>query len=213
MVVRVFSDEEIRLMVGYEWAIIREKAAHANTYYFDMGEVPPVEISREKRVLGRCYYGRNPDGSRYIRKIRLTQFFAKEADLRATIRHEIAHALAYLTQSGRNHDHGWRTAAAFCGATPQACAANVTLTEPQVKNPYLTIGCPRCNVEAHVYRDGKTARFWLRPDAKGRCKNCGWLGGWNVTKHREPVKVARPVYFKRTESKPEHPPIPEVPEA
>lgn len=192
---RVFSDEEIRLMVSYEWAIIREKAAHASTYYYDIGEVPPVRISREKRVLGRCKYGNGTNG-RYVREIVITQFFANAADLRDTIRHEIAHALAYLTGTGRKHDAGWEKAATFCGATPAACATNVALTEPQVKNPYLTITCPKCpQGKQVVYRDGKTARHWIN-HGNGTCYACGFIGKFNVEKHREPVKEVRPSYAK-----------------
>lgn len=208
MATRVFSDEEIRLMVGYEWAVIQERAAHASAYYYDIGEVPPLEISREKRVLGRCYYGRNPDGSKYVKKIRITQFFAKESDLRDTIRHEIAHALAYLTHTGKGHDHGWKQAAIFCGASPERCATGVTLTEPAVKSAFLTIGCPGCKVTKTFYRDCKAAQWFLRFN-DGVCHNCGHRGAMTIIKHREPVRIERP---SRVTYKPASLPVPMVPE-
>lgn len=212
MATRKFSDEEIRLMVGYEWSIIREKAAHASTYYIDMGDVPPVRISREKRVLGRCSYGVHPDGSRYVKEIAITQFFANEADLRDTIRHEIAHALAYFSQTGRKHDAGWENAARFCGATPAACATNVALTEPQTKNAYLSVLCPRCpHGKQTIYRDGRSAKHWLN-HGTGTCKACGFSGKFHVVKHREPVKVVRPAYAKPKEARPLPPDVPLVPE-
>lgn len=69
-----------------------------------------------KRALGRCFLGR--------RRIELSSHYVKVGTpdiIEDTIRHEIAHAIDYVTRGTSNHDRVWKAWAVKCGAAPNRC--------------------------------------------------------------------------------------------
>lgn len=94
-----------------------------------------------KRRFGVCRFGRKEIGlSRYLVSLN------NESDVRDTILHEIAHALA-----GRDAHHGprWKAMAARIGARPERCYNDDNINT--VDAPYTLI-CPTCGHESPGFK-------------------------------------------------------------
>ena len=92
---------------------------------------------RKTRVCGECWYG--------SRKIVLSKPIVlenEEIEIRNTILHEIAHALA-----GPHAGHGpmWKLQAIALGARPEACTRTMKLPAGQ----YVAV-CPNCGAQHYA---------------------------------------------------------------
>jgi predicted SprT family Zn-dependent metalloprotease len=63
-----------------------------------------------------------------------------EAEVRDTILHEIAHALA----PGDGHGRAWKAACARLGARPVRCYTDEMVVSPPRRAAPYQVGCPRC---------------------------------------------------------------------
>ena len=75
---------------------------------------------RARRRLGACWYDRQCISlSRHL----LGESGCTGREVRDTILHEIAHALAYVHGGERGHGRSWRNWCLFLGASPRRCAS------------------------------------------------------------------------------------------
>ena len=125
--------------------------------------------STGKRQLGAAHVrhvrdrrtGRTTD----LKTIRLSHHLVMlndEAEVRDTILHEIAHALAGVE---RGHDARWRAVCRRIGARPQRLAGEHVAT---VAGRYHVI-CPRCS-RTLAQRHRRPARTWRQ---RAYCRHCG----------------------------------------
>lgn len=113
----------------------------------------------KKRSLGTCSYN--------WREIRLSKWYVELndlADVKDTILHEIAHALAYERYGSQSIGHGflWKKVCREIGAIPKACT-KADLNRPKNHHKYVdtccgltfrkhrlrknrTYSCPKCHV-------------------------------------------------------------------
>lgn len=123
-----------------------EKQAKALMVAHGVGRLP-FEFDNGKRRIGGCHFIQI--GTTVLpKKITLSRHFAvllTEDEIRDTILHEIAHALA-----GRDAGHGpiWKAAVAKIGGKPERC--KVTSASPEK----AVVGtCPKCDkVVAKMHR-------------------------------------------------------------
>lgn len=98
-------------------------------------------FNRRKRAFGLCDYSRH---TIYLSSV-LTKLNG-EAEVRDTLLHEVAHALA-----GHCAGHGpvWRKIARKVGARPRRCYRSEEVKQPPSK--YLLV-CPSCNASTPLHR-------------------------------------------------------------
>lgn len=83
-----------------------------------------------------------------------------EDEVRNTILHEIAHALAGCEH---HHDKVWKKKCVEIGARPQRCYSKFTVTTPDPKDPKYLLVCRNC---------GRTRRAWKKRYCScGKCSN------------------------------------------
>lgn len=124
-------------------------------------------FNHARRRMGMCYYPARrvqlwpPRVLVRPGRIELSIHFVErngDEEIRDTILHEIAHALA-----GQKAGHGprWRQIAQAIGARPERCSLTATMP----KGRWLAV-CPNCNREHHRHR---------RPRSLGgyHCRACG----------------------------------------
>jgi predicted SprT family Zn-dependent metalloprotease len=116
-------------------------------------------FNRSARRAGLCKFG----NSRFPKRIELSHHWAKlhtDGEVRDTILHEIAHALAG-PQAG--HGPSWKRQAMRIGARPQRCFQDQRLA----KTPFYSIFCENdCAPIIHRYKLAARWRFSL-------CGKCG----------------------------------------
>lgn len=102
------------------------------------------DFNERKRALGLCWWGK--------KRIELSRFHAladSEAHVIDTLKHELAHALAFITHGIQIAAHGreWKEWARRVGCSPDACIAV----------------CPGCSREFNYHREPKymIGRFCL----------------------------------------------------
>lgn len=124
----------------------------------------------KKQALGTCSYNR--------KEIRLSKWYVElndVDDVRDTILHELAHALAYERYGSRGIGHGvlWKKVCREIGAVPKSCSKS-NLNRPQDHHKYVDsccgmtfkkhrlrknrkYSCPKCNVSLFVSDKEKMA--------------------------------------------------------
>lgn len=111
------------------------------------------QYDRAKRRAGCCKQRR--------RTITLSQYYVllnEEPDIRDTILHEIAHALAGF---GHGHDQTWKDICIRIGAKPERCYDSNVVVMP--KGKYKAV-CGGCSQEFYKHRKVKS-KYW--------CRKCG----------------------------------------
>ena len=100
------------------------------------------KFDRSKVSFGKCYYGKKVISlSRYLVELN------DEKEVRDTILHEIAHALA---PKGAGHGAVWQSVAQMIGCNGQRCyGAEVVRPKPRFKGT-----CPSCKLV--IYRHRRT---------------------------------------------------------
>lgn len=92
-------------------------------------------FDRSRRRFGVCIPQR--------KRIQLSEHLTllnDETTIKATVLHEIAHALTFLTYGSRvGHDHRWKQIAASIGADPARCYDSMTVQTPAL--PWIAV-CP-----------------------------------------------------------------------
>ena len=127
-------------------------------YYFEFN-------SRLSNVLGRCNYTH--------KRIQLSTKYVnlnwdKHRDMvEDTIRHEIAHAIAYhlYGKDGLGHGYYWQNVAKQLGATPKARSKNSSNIVSTRKKRNIIFECPNCDNQISFARMPKKTR------ACGSCCN------------------------------------------
>ncbi len=122
-------------------------------YSFDYGNY--------KRAFGKCNITKKIIS---LSKPWVSENLDNNAQIVDTIKHEIAHAIAYEPYKNASHDHVWKSVAKQVGAKPQSCfnAQKNGLKQPRGKYIYV---CPACKKEHHFYRKLK------RQKSCGVCSN------------------------------------------
>ena len=107
-----------------------------------------------RRRFGSCRYG-----SKVITLSRPLVYLNEIDQVRDTILHEIAHALA----PGAKHGPRWRAACLKVGAIPKRCYTEEAVRSPPRTPPRFKFGCKHCN-------------WWVdrrrRPRGKYICRMC-----------------------------------------
>lgn len=109
------------------------------------------EFDRAKRRAGCCRHRR--------RTISLSEHYVKlnnEPDIRNTILHEIAHALAGYEHG---HDQVWKDVCIRIGAKPERCYDSNVIVMP--KGKYKAV-CNGCNRDFYKHRKIRTKRYCLK---------------------------------------------------
>lgn len=106
---------------------LREAYRRLNEELFG-GQLPaevPLRLSRRMtRRLGHVRYYRRVDGVREVIEIALNpdlMLKGNEAELRATLLHEMAHVEAWLVHGDHGHGAAWKRIARRVGCEPRAC--------------------------------------------------------------------------------------------
>ncbi len=130
--------------------------------------------SHGRRQLGSAHVRRLRKG-RQIKTIRLSRHLVQlnsEAEVRDTILHEIAHAIAGIEHG---HDATWKAVCVRIGATPQRLAGE----DVQIVPPRYTIVCRQCErAIAHRYRRVNPRRL-----QHSYCRQCGPTSKGRLTVH------------------------------
>lgn len=141
------------------------------------GALPPfpgVRLTDAGKVAGACHWR-----GRTLLPFRLSRHNTDPDAQLDTIRHEVAHAAAYLLDGDRGHGPAWRAHAERCGATPRACSE-----KRLAKAPKVVLACTACGKEVHFFRAtrvvGELERY--------RCRPCG--GAFRVVKDDTPPGAA-----------------------
>ncbi len=120
------------------------------------------KFNRRKRSFGLCSYTR--------KVIQLSKYHAEMGtpeDIKDTILHEIAHALAF-SKYGRSispHGYEWRSIAISIGSTGERCG---TGDMPAVNRKHIWIAtCQDCKKEYRVKRAGRRKRMYSTCWCKG----------------------------------------------
>lgn len=135
-----------------------------------------LTLGTAKRVYGTCYHR--------TQTIKISKSLAAinpESETRATILHEIAHALA---GPGHGHDSYWKSVARSIGANPARCH-----TAETPESPWLRV-CPNSVCEFTMKRYRKTTKRGACPDC------CTKYNGGKFSPEWELVWVANPSYVR-----------------
>jgi predicted SprT family Zn-dependent metalloprotease len=117
-----------------------------------------VVTDRAKRRLGICRYREKQIG---LSRIHIED--DPRAAVRDTIRHEVAHALAYVRHGHRGHGPTWRRMCAVTGAEPRTTAGAAAKIAPR---DYRWTGvCVLCKAAWNRHKLTARART-------GRCGRC-----------------------------------------
>ncbi len=117
------------------------------------------EFDHARRRFGRCDYTH--------RRITLSKpltFLNPIEEVRDTVLHEIAHALA----PGAKHGPRWRAVCQKIGARPIRCYTDASVVSPPRKPAAYLLGCPRCNW--WVERRRASRRKYLCRMCSGPCE-------------------------------------------
>lgn len=143
-----------------EYALVKphvEKIARELMDNCDLADVP-FGWNRGKRQMGVCYFSRE---TKKATKIELSQYILDLPfeDIRNTILHEIAHAIA---GHEAGHNWYWKQIARALGCTGDRC---ITI-KPENHQPFnYTISCDTCGWENGAYRVSAKKRRHI-------CKTC-----------------------------------------
>jgi predicted SprT family Zn-dependent metalloprotease len=107
-----------------------------------------------RRRFGACRYGQKT-----ITLSRYLTFLNSDEQVRDTILHEIAHALA----PGDGHGAKWKRKCREIGAVPRRCYRDEEVISPPRRIARYQIGCPHCNWWQDRHR---------RPGRKLICRTC-----------------------------------------
>lgn len=142
----------------------------------DIGPMPRFALNRGIQQMGVCYFK-----SGTVPRIELSCYHPPaRGALLDTIRHEIAHATAYLVDQHRGHGKIWRRHARIAGATTNRCITDMTGTTRPGPKATVSCGNPSCSVKRDYYR--VPIRLKTQPIV-GRCTECGWRGQFPITLH------------------------------
>ena len=94
-----------------------------------------------------------------------------------TIRHEYAHAAAYILHPGEKHGHDafWKDICRRVGCTPKSRTklSAAALEQRSLQAKYI-VRCETCGSETGYMRRGKTVELLLRGRSRAlRCRKCG----------------------------------------
>lgn len=118
-----------------------------------------LEFNNGKRMLGNCSYKE--------KRIKVSRWHLKgssEENIEDTLRHEFAHAIAYMEHGAKAWNHGalWSAVARVCGANPSSTNDAFDVEKPPSKYTLVCEGC------------GETyARHRMPRGAKYGCGKCG----------------------------------------
>lgn len=109
------------------------------------------KLDNSKRRFGLCHYGR-----KFISVSAILSSLNSEAEVRDTILHEIAHALA-----GHEAGHGarWKYIARAIGCNAKRCYSHMTVATPERK---ITIECPECESKGKRHRRLSSDRYCVK---------------------------------------------------
>ena len=100
--------------------------------------------STEKRAIGTC---NSTKKTIYLSKEFFNTNSHKSHEFEDTLRHELAHALDYITRGTSDHGPAWKRIASQLLATP----ASTSIKMERVESRYLKV-CPNCNYTAAAHK-------------------------------------------------------------
>jgi predicted SprT family Zn-dependent metalloprotease len=119
-------------------------------------------FNNRRRVAGVCFF---PTAHTHGR-IELSSHFCDLntlQEVRSTVLHEIAHALAFLETGHKGHGPPWKAVCDRIGAKPERCYKKGELKMPLGN---WRASCPGCGATHHLHRRPKRLTGWY-------CKACG----------------------------------------
>jgi len=133
------------------------KAVAAYKGYMNWDNVTVVMSSRIRVAAGRCCYLRKADR---IRVELCTSIFAKLTDEQryVIISHEMAHAICFRTNVGKNHDGGWARVDRSMGGTGSRTHSHDVITNIVKRHILLEAGTGKLAiVKTNIYNKFKKA--------------------------------------------------------
>ena len=137
-----------------------------------------IELKISKRAVNRLGSFTSParPGAAPLRITLSALVMEDEALFYDTIRHEYAHAAAYILEPNRRHGHDafWKELCCRVGCRPQSRSASETVAQKRREKARYTLRCRGCGSESNFVRRGKTVDMVLRGQGKRlRCTRCG----------------------------------------
>lgn len=137
-----------------------------------------IELRVSKRAVNRLGSFTSParPGAAPLRIMLSALVMEDEALFWDTIRHEYAHAAAYILDPSRRHGHDalWKELCRRVGCVPKSRTASKTVAEKRREKAKYTVRCRGCGSESSYVRRGKTVDIILRGQGKRlKCTRCG----------------------------------------
>jgi predicted SprT family Zn-dependent metalloprotease len=141
----------------------------------DTSKVELVISNRGVKRLGSFRYPIN--GNTAPLRISINRrLFDEDEKFWDTVRHEYAHAVAYLRYPGERHGHDevWKGICREIGCNPERLAAMDEDTKEAVEQgAKYRVHCKGCGRDYYYMREGKVIKAILNGKAKVRCPGCG----------------------------------------
>ena len=142
----------------------------------DTSGVRIVLSDRSVKRLGSCRYPIPKSGEPM--RITISSLLLDEDDqFWDTVRHEYAHAAAYLMHPGENHGHDavWKEICRRIGCAPKSTAqATEELANSRRERAKYLVRCNECGGETYYLRAGKIVTLMERGFRRRiRCSRCG----------------------------------------
>lgn len=126
--------------------------------------------TRCKRILGRCFFQKE--------LIELSAHYVElntEEEVLDTIRHEIAHALAYINDGDAGHGPKWKEWCLKTGASPERIATDVVMPERKWQCCLVVKGVVVERLNWFAYRKSNISRRYMRGRKEETLGRLQWL--------------------------------------
>lgn len=134
-------------------AIAAEEQQRANSILAGLGDCPIV-LSKATTVLGTF----SVDVRTQVQQIRLSRYLRDEVQVRDTVRHEIAHQVAYERHAYLGHGQLWKMWAEYLGCIPVACSSVGVDPEAIAQRLRYVLKCRLCGWTIVRQRKSKLIR-------------------------------------------------------
>lgn len=149
---------------------LAEQYARFEMYKWGLHDWDFAFNGRCKRILGRCFF--------FKQKIELSSAYVllnTDEEVLDTIRHEIAHALAFLHDKEHGHGRKWREWCIKTGANPSRTASGVVMPKKKWQCCFVYKGVVVERTGWLSYRKSDISRRYIRGRKEETLGRLQWL--------------------------------------